>query len=479
MFNFAMNHRSRTYLLSILLAVSGSPAYAADLSIERPLDRPLDLIDAWHAAQSKDPTFGAARAGAEAGKKKNDQAKALSLPQVNASAGTGVMNAYNKISNAKFSAPGFGSADGAAFKTQTDHGVDLRWSISAEQPLYNAERTSMTHQLNKQAQLAGVKFSAEEQQLILRVSKAYFDVLLAEDMLASVKRQRVAVAQALAVAKGRFSEGDVAIIDTHEAQACDDALVSQELEADSIYQLAHAELVDLTGNSDGFLARLPEQTNFQQFNAGELNEWLTLAQSNSLYLHMQQIQQGIAHDEIDKYRSSNAPILNLVAQAGGEELHGIGGGANSALSNHALSVGMQLTIPLFTGGMRNAKYEEAVALEEQAKDESEAMRLKAGQQARTSWLGVTVGKGKVKAIEQALHSSKVKLDATELGREVGDRTTLDVLNAEQEYHSTRTELFRARYQMLLSYLSLAATAGVLDEKRLMEVNAVLVTKRSE
>jgi outer membrane protein len=472
MLNFAMNHRSRTYLLSLMLAVSSSAAYAADLSIERP----LDLIDAWHAAQSKDPTFSAARAGAEAGKKKNDQAKALNLPQVTASAGTGMVNAYNKISNAQFSAPGFGSADGAAFKTQTDHGVDLRWNISAEQPLYNAERSSMAHQLNKQAQLAGVKFSAEEQQLILRVSKAYFDVLLAEDTLASVKRQRVAVAQALAVAKGRFSEGDVAVIDTHEAQARDDALVSQELEADSNYQLAHAALVDLTGNSDGLLARPPEQTSFQQFNAGELNDWLTLAESNSPYLHMQQIQQGIAHDEIDKHRSSNAPVLNLVAQAGGEELRGIGGGANSALSNHALSVGVQLTIPLFTGGMRNAKYEEAVALEEQAKDETEAMRLRAGQQARASWLGVTVGKGKVKAIEQALHSSKVKLDATELGREVGDRTTLDVLNAEQEYHSTRTELFRVRYQMLLSYLSLAATAGVLDEKRLMEVNAVLVTK---
>jgi outer membrane protein len=126
--------------------------------------------------------------------------------------------------------------------------------------------------------------------------------------------------------------------------------------------------------------------------------------------------------------------------------------------------------------MRNAKYEEAVALEGQAKDETEAMRLKASQQARATWLGITIGKSKVKAIEQALHSSKVKLDATELGREVGDRTTLDVLNAEQEYHSTRTELFRARYQTLLSYLSLAATAGALDEKRLMEVNAVLVTR---
>ncbi len=475
MLNLVTKRQPRAYLLPLMLAVTSAVYGNAAYALDSPINMPLDLISAWHAAQSKDPTFSAARAGAEAGKQKNAQARALNMPQVTAAVGTGVLNAYNKISNAQFSAPLFGAADGASFKTQTDQGVNLRWNISAQQPLYNVERSSMAQQLNKQAQLAEVRLSNEEQQLILRVSKAYFDVLLAEDTLASVDKQRAAVAQALAAAKARFVEGDVAIIDTHEAQARDDALVSQALEADSNYQLAKAALLDLTG-ADTRLARLPEMANLQQLKAGELNDWITQAQSNSPYLHMQQIQQGIAHDEIDKYKAANAPVLNLVAQAVGEELRGFAGGANSALSNQAFSVGVQLTIPLFTGGMRNAKYEEAIALEGQAKDETEAMRLKASQQARATWLGITIGKSKVKAIEQALHSSKVKLDATELGREVGDRTTLDVLNAEQEYHSTRTELFRARYQTLLSYLSLAATAGALDEKRLMEVNAVLLTR---
>jgi outer membrane protein len=467
--NLARSYQLRSLVLTLLLAsscflASTSAAYAAD------------LMDAWHAAQSKDPTFSAARAGAEAGKNKIDQAKALKLPQVSATVSAGAMNAYNKISDAQFAAPGLGSAGGASFKTQTDIGADLRWNISAQQSLYDAERTSMAQQLNKQAQLASVKFSAEEQQLILRVSKAYFDVLLAEDTLASVKKQRLAVAQALKVAKGRFEEGDVAIIDTHEAQARDDALVAQELEADSNYQLAQSALADLTGSSEQTLARPAEQVSLQQLDAGQLNDWLALAQSNSLTLHMQQIQQGIAHDEINKFQSSTSPILNLVAQAGGDELRGLGGGSNSDLSNHALSVGVQLTIPLFTGGMRNAKYAEALALEDQAKNETEAARISAGQQARAAWLGVTVGKSKVKAVERALLSSKVKLDATDLGKEAGDRTTLDVLNAEQDYYATRTELFRLRYQTLMSYLNLAAVAGSLDEKRLAEVNALLSLK---
>lgn len=457
--------KSFKYLIShlslALIALYASNAYSTD------------LIDVWHAAQAKDPIFGAARAGAEAGKTKNEQAKALSEPQVTATLGAGGVNAYNKISDAQFSTPKFGTSGGATFKTETDIGADLRWSINAEKSLYNAERTSMAHQLNKQAQLADVKLNAESQQLILRVSKAYFDVLLAEDTLASVKKQRSAVVKALEVAKGRFAEGDVAIIDTHEAQAKDDALVALQLEADSNYQLAVAVLADLTGITVLDLARPSEQENFQNIDAGQLNDWLDLAQSNSPYVHMQQLQQDIAHDEIDKHRFARSPILNLVARAGGEEMRGIGGGGQSELSNHNLSVGVQLTIPLFTGGMRDAKFVEAIALEEQAREVTAAARLSAGQQTRSAWLGVAVGKSKVKALEQALRSSKVKLDSTELGENVGDRTTLDILNAEQEYFMTRTALFRERYQVLFSYLNLAGIAGSLDEKQLAEINVFL------
>ncbi len=145
--------RLKQLSIALLLAFSAHSAFA------------MDLLDAWHAAQSKDPAFSAARAGAEAGKKKNDQAKALGLPQVTATAATGLVSSFNKIKDAEFSAPGMGSAGGASFKTQTDQGVDLRWQISAEQSLYNAERATSARQLNKQAEFAEVKFSAEEQQV--------------------------------------------------------------------------------------------------------------------------------------------------------------------------------------------------------------------------------------------------------------------------------------------------------------------------
>ena len=137
-----------------------------------------------------------------------------------------------------------GPYNNASFITQTDNGVDLHWNIRAEQPLYNAELATQAQQLNKQAEFANIQLSAEQQGLILRVAKAYFDVLLSEDSLVALKKQRLAVSQALAVAKGRFAEGDVAIIDTHEAQAREDALVAQVLEVESNLQLAQAALTD-------------------------------------------------------------------------------------------------------------------------------------------------------------------------------------------------------------------------------------------
>lgn len=439
----------------------------------------LDLLDAWHSAMYMDPTLGAARAGLEVGQKKSEQGKALKLPQVTLTAGAGVANTYNKISDAQFSAPGMGSASGANFTTQNDHGGDLRWNINLEQPLYNIERTTSARQLNKEEHLAEVRLGAEEQQLMLRVSKAYFDVLLAEDTLASIKSQRLAVSTALKIANERFKEGDLPIIDANEAQAREDALVSQELEADSHLQLSRSLLADLTGDSVSLLVRMPAQIDLQRFQAGELSKWVTQAQSNSPQFQIQQIHQDIAHDEIDKHRASNSPVLNLVAQAGGEESGGIGGGYNSGLSNHSFSVGMQLTIPIYTGGMRDAKLGEAVAAADQARYETEAIRLQAGQEARAAWLGVTVGQSKVKALEQALHSSQVKLDATRLGREVGDRTNLDVLNAETEYFSVSRELSQARYQLLLAMLGLHASVGDLSEKNLAEINDVLSVGRAQ
>lgn len=439
----------------------------------------FDLLEAWQAARTHDPLFAAARAEAEAGRTKSLQAQALKSPQVTLNAGVAGVNSDNKITDAQFSNAQFGAAGAAGakgttdFRTKTDGGLNLNLNLRAEYPLYDATRDNAAEQFYKQAQLAEVQLSASEQQLMQRVAQAYFDALLAADALATLNVQQTAVAEALASAKERFKEGDVAIIDTHETQASYDILASQVLEAESNLQLARAALADITGIQDAVLAPLPPNVNLLSHTNGDLQSWLSRAQSNHPQVLAQQLQQDIAHAESGKFKAKHSPVLNLVALAGGDRLQGLAG-SDADITNRQMSLGLQLSIPLYTGGMRDARYQEALALEDKSRNQTEYGRQSAAREARSAWMAVTVGQGQVKALEQAERSAEIKLDSTRVGRDVGDRTTLDVLNSEQELHNTRLALYRSRYQVLLAMLNLSATAGELGEARLREVNQLLI-----
>lgn len=451
------------YCLSLLVLIS-SQAQA------------LDLLEAWQSARTQDPAFASARASAEAGRTKTLQATALKGPQVTLNAGVAGVSSDNKITDAQFSNAQFGGGSAGArgttdFRTKTDGGLDLNLNLRAEYPLYDAARSGSATQLNKQATLAEVQLGAETQQLMVRVAQAYFDALLAADALSALRTQQLAVAKALESAQARFKEGDAAIIDTHETQARYDMLTSQVMEAESNVQITRAVLADITGNQDAALEQVSANADFKNIIHGDLQGWISRAQVNHPYVQAQQLQQEIAQVESEKLQSKYAPMVNLVAQAGGERLQGLGS-SDADITNRQLSLGVQLTIPLYSSGMRDARYQEALALEDKARSQTDVAKQRAVQDARAAWMAVSVGQSQIKALEQALQSAQVKLDSTRLGRDVGDRTTLDVLNSEQELHNTRLALSRSKYQVLQAVLSLSAAAGDLDELRLQQVNQV-------
>ena len=182
----------------------------------------------------------------------------------------------------------------------------------------------------------------------------------------------------------------------------------------------------------------------------------------------------MARLEADKYSRSASATLDLVAQAGQERLSGsgdFGGGARN--KNTSAQVGVQLTLPLFTGGMRSAKQEEALRLLDSAQAQLDATREQVAQQIYAAWLGLSVGSERVQALMQALQASEARADATQLGREVGDRTLLDLLNAQNDSASARLALAQARSQLLLERLRLAQLAGQLDQDTLRSVNQAL------
>ena len=454
----------RRTLLAAALALAAAPAFAD-----------VDLVAAWEAAQRQDPAFAAARAEQDAGQARSRQARALALPTVTVSGTVGYGTTTQSSSGAQLNAPAFGTVNGVDFRTEVNDGTATGWKISAEQPLYNLERRASARQLEIQADRADVALRAARQELMLRTARAYFDVLQAEDALEEVRRQKTATARALEVAQASYDEGKLPITDRNEAQARYDGVVARESAAQDALELARAAFFELTGIADASLRRIPTATPLGSFDAGRLEPWLAKSAAQNPAIALSSLGRDIAAQEVRKWDAQAAPTVSLVAQASGDRISGNSGfGGTGIASSNTGVVGLQVAIPLYTGGMRGARGDEAVALAEKARLDVEAARKAVALQARGAWLGATGGLVRVAAHERAVASARSRLDATETGHEVGARTTLDLLNAQADLFRALRELSQAKYQVVLDRLALARAAGELTEDALRAANANLV-----
>ncbi len=437
----------------------------------------VDLLAAWAAAEQQDPVYAAARAEVAAGAARGRQGRALSLPTVTVSGTVGYGAARQSTSGAQFNGPGFGTVDGVDFRSEINGGTSTGWRFTAEQPLYNAERRANARQLELSADRAELALSVARQDLMLRTARAYFAVLSAEDALEEVARQKAATARALDVAQGNYDEGKSPITDRNEAQARYDGIVARVSAADDALALARAAFTELTGLPAQGLRTVPRDAGLRAFEAGRLDAWLAKAGDANPQVALQSLARDIARQEIEKWSAQSAPTLSLIAQAGGDRLSGNGAfGSYGVISANSSVVGLQLAIPLYTGGMRSARGEEATALAEKAGYDVEAARKSVALQTRGAWLGATGGMTRIPAYERAIESARSRLDATETGREVGARTTLDVLNAQADLYRTMRDLSHAKYQVLLDRIALARAAGELSEEVMRAVNGNLVSR---
>lgn len=431
-----------------------------------------DLVQAWRAAQQHDPEFAAARAAHQAGAAQRRQAGALWRPSVSLSAGAGLASNDSATRGASFSAPGMGSSRDVSFDTSVNNGTSQRWALSARQPLVSGERSAQSRQLEMAADIADIEWGNANQALMLRVAERYFDVVLAADTVRVLQRQQAAVERALVETRERFQLGDVKVTDTHEAAARADAVKAQVLAAEADLQVKQAAMSDLTGLAPGQLP-LRQPLDAPPPAPGSLDQWLAKAQARNPNLQARVAGIAVARAEAAKYSVQASPTLDLVLQLGRNRLSGNGDfGAASNTSNERM-VGVQLTIPLYSGGYRSARQDQALSLADQADADASRTRQQVALQVRSLWLGLTVGAGRVQALAASAQASRARLDATRLGNEVGDRTTLDLLNAENDAANAELVLLQARIGLLLDRLRLAALAGELDQAQLQAVNAAL------
>lgn len=409
----------------------------------------FDLSEAVQAARQYDAGYAGARATLQAGQEKAVQGRAQLLPSVGLSASVTRTDAMKP--------------DMDAYNTRSV-GVQLT------QPLFDIASYSAYKKGLIASELSGVQFDAATQQLIASVARAYLDVLLAEDVLNVTQATKKAYDRQLAQAKKSFEVGTATITDTHEAQAGYDAAQAREIAAVSDLEIKRNTLASLTGLPAERINRLRNEKALSDNDIGKLDSWINRGEAGSLALKAAMQQQQLAERSLEDARGKHLPTVNLTAGLNDSYSNSPSSKLSNQQRTRGNSLGLNLSVPLYAGGAISSQVTEAAANLEKAREDVEAARRQVRLDVRRAWLGVSNGAALVKAQEQLLISAKSKLDSTRLGKDVGVRTNLDLLNAERDYQDAVRGLAEARYNYLYARLSLAQAAGELDDKVVADIN---------
>ena len=415
------------------------------------------LVDLYQSARGYDATYQSAKSQFDATLARADQAKALLLPTVGLSLGASATNLDSTLPPSQ--------QPTSNYNTQSA-------TVSASQPLYRPANRASYEQGMKQVDLAQAQLAAADQDLIVRVSQAYFDVLAAMDSLTFVKSQKAAVGEQLASAKRNFEVGTATITDTREAQARFDLGTAQEIAAENDLRVKKLALDQLVGKVDAQPQPLAQPLALPTLVPSDVNAWVAQSESNHPAIRQTQVALDVAQLETQKAQAGHKPTLDLTA---GYNITQNNGSASTSMDyrTNAATVGLAFNLPLFAGFAIQNRIRETLALEDKARSDLEATKRAVDQGTRTAFFGVQSGQGQVKALEAAEASSQSALDANKLGYQVGVRINIDVLNSQSQLYDTKARLAKARYDVLMGGLRLRQASGTLQAEDLNSVNALL------
>ena len=425
----------------------------------------VDLEGAYRQARAADPTLRAAEAALTAGREKAVQGDALLKPQINLGAGSTYVN-----DRTQSSVP---PPLSALIKPESSGTVNQA-ALQLLQPIYNARSVADKKQLHQQSEIAEIAFRHAQQELIQRVSEAYFGVLLAQESLQVTRAEKAAVQLQRDRAQARFEVGRGRITDLQEAQARLDTVAAKEVSAQSQLALAQAQYQELTGAPAIGLAPLQAQLVPAAPMPDDLAQWQARSRDGNTRVLFKQRELAIAGYEIDKFKLAARPTLDLVASVGTRGASGSLSPVMAPDGNRSAAIGVQFNVPLYAGGAIDSRQRESVARRSQAEEGLSAAQRDARLQVQDAFLAVKTGVARIAALEQSLASARTALEATVLGRDVGTRTEPDVLDAQQRVYAAQLDLAQARNDYLLGRVRLAAAAGELREDDLRALDEYLV-----
>ena len=449
--------KARSFLIQSCMACALSSAAIATWS----QTVSMDFKQVYEAALAQDASIRASRASADAGREKLPQARAGLLPQISASASRNNNNLDSTSPNLL----------GNPVTTNDQYFSDSK-TLQLRQPLVNMQRWLQFEQAKSMVAETEASLDRDLQNLVVRVAGAYFEFLMADEQLELVLAQKKMYTALVDAAKKGLAAGSGTRTDIDDAQARLDMASAQELEARQNQDQTRRQLEVLINQPVGSVAKLnvpalklvgPQPAN--------LDEWTLKAEKNSPEMKAMQARLDAARREVSKSQAGHLPTLDAIAQwsnSGSENITRI----NSRYENK--SIGLQLNVPLYSGGYVTSTIRQAVAEQTRAEESMEALRRDLSVRVHKEYRGVSEGVMRVRALEQAVRSAEQMMMSTQMSLKAGSRTQLDVLNAQQQYTLALRDLAQARLIYLMSKVKLASLAGDDAVASVDDVNASLV-----
>lgn len=425
--------------------------------------KPQSLMDIYQQALTHDPTLASALSANKAAQEIIEQGKALYRPTVNFNA-----SASASQTDIKFIGTGFNQ-----FRTEGRQNFEgYNYGVEARQPIYRKQNLVQMDQSKTQVSQADKQYHLSQQELILRTTQAYFDVLIAQDKIDLIAAQKAAIQSQLEQAKATFEVGTSTITDVNEAQARYDLIVAQEIAAVNEHQIARRSVAAITGEVPAKLATAKADIQVKPLSQS-MQDWQQVAVQNNLNIQIQQDALKLAEQEVERTQAGHLPTLDAVASYTKNYANGGTSGVGNDLDN--ATIGLQLQIPLYQGGAISSRARQAVLNKQKALDDIEIARRQTDLETQRAYFNLSTTIAQVRALEQALISSQSQLDSTKLGYEVGVRTSVDVLNAQQQFYSAKRDLLQARYNYLVNIIRLKSATGLVGEADLQDINQQLVS----
>ena len=410
------------------------------------------LQELYDAARAYDATYLAARAQAQSAEFRAAQSEALKRPSATLEA-TATTTALDP--------PRIGAGDNNSLGT----------ALRGKYPLFNRASDVTIAQARKALETAGADLESAEQDLIVRVAQGYFDVLAAQDTLTTTQASKKAITEQLASAKRNFEVGTATITDTREAQARFDLATAQEIAADNDLRTKRIALDQLVGRPGITPKPLATPVVLPQVVPANADEWVSSADAMHPSVKRARVGLDVATLETSKARAADMPTVDAEASAG--LTRASGNLASTPGVSKSATVGLRLTWPLYTGGATQNRISETLALEIKSRNDLDVARRGVAQATRVAYFGVQSLRAQVAALEAAEASSKLALEATQLGYRVGVRVNLDVLNSQTQLFTTQRDLAKARYDVMLGGLKLRQASGQLSPSDIDAVNRLL------